>query len=245
MLKISAVKYFNTLPFVFGIENSGFLEDYKLELDIPSVCAEKALSGNVDICLVPVAALPKLGGYQILTDYCIGAEKQVGSVLLLSAKPIRKIKKIYMDYQSNTSNLLAKVINHNVWNINVLWEYGTPGYEKLIGGEKAGLVIGDRALELAPGFRYKYDLATEWNKFTGLPFVFAVWICTKELSPSIVNNFNSAIGWGIKHKAKAIEKCANKDLLTYYFKHCISYKFDEDKKSAMSLFLKYLNLLPR
>ena len=73
-LKISAVSYINAKPFVLGINESGFLADYELQIDDPATCAEKLLNDQVDIGLVPVAILPDMEEYHLLTDYCIGCD---------------------------------------------------------------------------------------------------------------------------------------------------------------------------
>ena len=58
LIKISAVSYLNTFPFVLGIKTSGELDDIELQLDVPSICAEKLKAGIVDLALVPAGALP-------------------------------------------------------------------------------------------------------------------------------------------------------------------------------------------
>ncbi|MFH1937018.1 MAG: ABC transporter substrate-binding protein, partial [Bacteroidota bacterium] len=77
LIKISAVSYLNTLPFVFGIKTSGELDDIDLQLDIPSVCAEKLKHDEVDLALVPVGAIHELDHPIPVADYCIGAERDV------------------------------------------------------------------------------------------------------------------------------------------------------------------------
>ena len=91
MIKISAVSYLNTLPFVYGIEQSGYLQNYLMELDTPALCAEKLIKGQVDIGLIPVAVLPELKYYRILSSYCIGADGPVKTVVLYSNSPLEKI----------------------------------------------------------------------------------------------------------------------------------------------------------
>ena len=90
-IKVSAVSYLNTLPFIYGINNSEVVNDIKLSLDIPSDCGMKLLSGEVDLGLVPVAILPQLKEYHIISDYCIGAEGKVDSVALYSDVPLDEI----------------------------------------------------------------------------------------------------------------------------------------------------------
>jgi chorismate dehydratase len=103
---ISIVNYYNTTPFLYGINHSDFKSEIKLELDIPSVCAQKLKNKQVDIGLVPVAILPELESYHIITDYCIGAVGKVDSVKLFSEKPLEELTHILLDYQSKTFNLL-------------------------------------------------------------------------------------------------------------------------------------------
>ena len=59
-LKVTAVSYLNTKPFLYGIFNTGLDQEIDLQLDIPSVCADKLKSGEADLGLVPVAIIPQL-----------------------------------------------------------------------------------------------------------------------------------------------------------------------------------------
>ena len=72
MIKISAVNYLNSKPFIQGLENSRHVDNFSLHLDIPSECARKLITGEVDIGLVPIAAIPYLGKHNVITSYCIG-----------------------------------------------------------------------------------------------------------------------------------------------------------------------------
>jgi len=53
----------------------------------------------------------------IISDFCIGAEDKVASVLLCSGIPIEKIKTIYLDTESVTSALLTKVLAQHFWTL--------------------------------------------------------------------------------------------------------------------------------
>src|ERR1043165_5988838 len=110
MIRVSAVNYLNSKPFIFGLQNSDIINEIDLQLDIPSVCADKLEENKVDIGLVPVAILPELEEHHIISDYCIGADGEVSSVLLLSDVPLDEIKSIHLDYQSRTSVMLAQVL---------------------------------------------------------------------------------------------------------------------------------------
>ena len=242
-VRISAVTYLNTKPFIYGIENSGFLENYTLDLDTPAQCAEKLLTGRVDLGLVPVAIIPQLEKFHILTDYCIGAENAVKSVMIFSECPLNEIKEIMLDYQSGTSVLLTQLLAKKYWKINPLWTNAKIGYETDIKGKTAGVVIGDRALGLQNKFPFSYDLAEEWHKFTSLPFVFACWIANKQLPRNFITSFEKAIDYGVNYLKKVSAGISSEIDVYDYLSNYISYNFDSRKKKGLELFLKYINEL--
>ena len=248
-IRMSAVSYLNTVPFTHGIRHSEIFKDVSLSLDIPSVCAQKLINKNVDLGLVPVAALLEIKDYFIVTDYCIGAEGPVQSVMLMSNVPLHEIKFIYLDYQSKTSVLLNRILAANFWKLNVEWLDSEPGYEEKIEGNTAAVIIGDRVFTNRNKYPYQYDLAEEWKKFTGLPFVFAVWASTSELSQDFIQLFNKALDFGLKNKTAALKEWKNEipsDLNAFdYLENSISYNLNDEKKKAMKLFLSYAIELDR
>ena len=244
MIRISAVSYLNTLPFIYGIEKSGFLkpDDYELLRDIPSECALKLEKRTAELVLVPVAAIANMKDVNIVTDYCIGATRNVISVLLVSDVPLEQIENVYLDYQSRTSVNLLKVLAENYWKRDFHWLNASQGYEKKIEKKTGGFIIGDRALELSGKFKYNYDLATEWNNFTGLPFVFACWASRSTINADFMSGFNKALEWGIHHINQINPGYPNLSdtFIIEYFKNNIEYLFDSRKQEGMSLFFKYL-----
>lgn len=246
-VKISVVSYLNSKPFIYGLQHSDIINDINLQLDIPSVCAKKLIEGTVDIGLIPVAVLPELKEYYIISDYCIGAVGKVSSVMLYSQVPLKKIKKILLDYQSCTSVALVKVLAHNFWNINPIWVETSINYEDKINNETAAVIIGDRTFGLENKYAYTYDLAEEWQKHTKLPFVFACWVANRKISPVFLNKFNNALKKGLDNRPLLITELKQKanyaiDIATYLHKS-ISYSYNDEKQKALSLFLNYLHAL--
>jgi len=235
-IRVSAVSYTNTKPFIYGLKHSGILEKIDLSLDIPSECANKLIENQVDIGLVPVAALLNLPEYQIVSDYCIGAKGEVNSVFIFSHKPINEITSIKFDTHSRSSNALAKVLLKNHWNVN-------PGASD-IGGD-AFVEIGDRTFGKKDKFPFVYDLAEEWMKFTGLPFVFAVWAANKPIPDDFIFDFNSALKLGLLHRDKVIQQLQPRtDFdLDDYLRNKIDYDLTNSKRQALSLFLKLVKEL--
>src|SRR5215467_8843515 len=118
-IKIAAVTYLNTKPFVYGIHQSGLSKEVELILDYPAGIAEELQNGNADVALLPVAVIPEIQNAEIVTDYCIGCDGTVSSVCLYSDVPIEEAKEIFFDYQSRTSVELAKILLNDFWKLNL------------------------------------------------------------------------------------------------------------------------------
>ncbi|HRH49277.1 MAG TPA: menaquinone biosynthesis protein [Panacibacter sp.] len=240
-IKVGAVSYLNTKPLLYGIKQSAeLMEQIELVEDYPSKIAAMLVEGTIDVGLVPVAIIPRLKEWHIVTDYCIGADGDVASVCLFSDVPIEKIEKVLLDYQSKTSVNLVKILLRDYWKINPVPEDAKEDYITDIKGTIAGVVIGDRALVQRKISPYIYDLAGAWKAMTGLPFVFAAWIANKRLPEQFISLFNEANGEGLNNidKVIAANESAAYDLDIYY-RNNISYSLDGDKKKGMEKFLDY------
>ncbi len=247
-VKISIVNYTNTLPFKWAIKNSKLAARIDLQEDIPSICAQKLKFKQVDLALIPVAVLAELDGYHIETDYCIGANGKVDSVKLYSDVPLENIKTVTLDYQSRSSITLTKILLKFFWKKEVTYVDAKPGFEKDIKGDQAAVVIGDRTFFLNGHHTYEYDLAEEWKKFTGLPFVFAAWVTTEKLPKEFIEEFNAVLEYGVENISRAIDGTQvanglNKNQTQEYLTRRIDYKLDKDKRDALMLFLQLMRQL--
>jgi len=247
-IRISIVNYTNTLPFKWALKRSPLLEKTDLQEDIPSICAQKLKFKQVDLALVPVALLSELDHYYIETDYCIGANGKVDSVKLYSQVPLEQIKIVTLDYQSRSSIALTKVLLKFFWKLPVQFIDAKPGFEEEIKGDNAAVIIGDRTFGLSGKYAYEFDLAEEWKKFTGLPFVFAAWVSTEKLPEDFIQQFNTVLKQGVDNILKAVEesydlKSLSKEDTVNYLTKRIDYKLDEEKRKALNLFLDYIHRL--
>jgi len=243
-IKISAVSYTNTFPFIYGIENSPIINHIELSKDIPSICAQKLLDNKVDLGLIPVAVIPKLKHSEIISNYCIGASGPVRSVILASHKPLDEIETIYLDYHSRSSVMLTRILAKHFWNINVKWTDTTDGFENRIKENEAAVIIGDKALAVEDNFPYVYDLAEEWIKHTNLPFVFAAWVTNKNLGATFKSEFNKALEFGINHLDDMINTTDFSYLPAHinpkeYLSKNIDFKLDNKMTKGLDLFLNY------
>lgn len=242
---ISAVSYLNTKPFLFGLENTSIKDKIELSLDIPALVAQKLINNQVDIGLVPIAAIPQLKNPQIVSPFCIGANGNVKTVCLFSNVPIDEINTIYLDYQSRTSVLLVQLLMREFWKKEVTFLPAFEGYENTINNNIAAVIIGDRAIAALGKHPFEYDLAEAWKQHTGLPFVFAAWVSNKEIEQDFLDDFNAALQIGLSNRNKYVEEY-NRFNSTYfsvkeYWNSNIQFNLDQEKKQALELFLRKLN----
>jgi len=216
--------------------------EVELVLDYPANLVRLLQSNQIDIGLIPVGALPSLGDYHIISDYCIGTEGEVASVAVFSEVPMEEIDTVLLDYQSRTSVMLCKILFEKHWKKKVQFiDAKDESYIDNIRGNVAGLVIGDRALKIRDKFKFKFDLGLAWKEMTGLPFVFAVWVRKKEISGEFIPLFNEANGMGLS-KINLIIDYNNESIypMDMYFRKNISYRLTEGMRESMSLYLSFL-----
>jgi len=242
-IKISAVSYTNTKPFIHGLQHTGIIEKIDLSLDTPSDCAQKLIDDVVDIGLIPVAATLSMKHWEIVSDYCIGAVGAVNSVFIFSNCDIKDIKTLQLDPQSRSSNNLARVLLKNYWKADHLMiAENDPDYAQSSDQHTAFVQIGDRTFGKKQQYLFVYDLAEEWQKFTGLPFVFAAWIANKPIPHEFMDEFNQSLKYGLDHRVELLKELPARPDFDFedYLMHKLDFELTEDKKKALYLFLEYV-----
>lgn len=242
-IKVAAVSYLNTKPFLYGIDHSPVKNMIQLTVEHPSRIATQLLSGEIDLGLVPVAVIPQMRESHIVSNYGICCDGEVASVVICSQMPLKESEKLFLDHQSRTSVALTQILLKEYWHAMPRLVPASPGYEKQVMGKYAGLFIGDRALKLKEMYDYVYDLGEAWKRFSGLPFVFARWVSNKVLDENFVGQFNEALKYGATH----IDQVAAAQLSFFpgvdvqdYLKNRIHYVIDDQKKKGMEYFLQLL-----
>lgn len=231
-IAISAVSYTNTLPFLNGIRNSEVINSINLSVDYPSECARKVIDKEVDMGIIPIAALAKLSNYYIIGDYCIGSDGAVDSVFIFSEKPITEIETLLLDKQSNTSNGLAQILLKHHWkrDVQILTE----------GEADAYVLIGDRTFGKKNKVPFAYDMGYYWKEMTGLPFAFAVWVSNKRLPEDFNEAFNKALAAGVADPEAVIQGLPVYEDFDYhkYLKESLDFYLTGDKRKAIDLYLE-------
>jgi chorismate dehydratase len=165
----------NTKPLVFGLEPR--TPQLELVLDLPSRLADGLAAGRLDVALIPSIEFFPHREYRIVSDACIACRGPVWSVKLLSRVPMSRIRTLALDEGSRTSVALANILLRQRFGL----EPATLPLPIGAGPDSvdcdAVLLIGDRAMHVSPDeFQEVWDLGEEWCRWTGFPFVFAMWV---------------------------------------------------------------------
>ena len=176
MLKLGDVPFLNSKPLFYPLEQGLIESSIKIVSYTPNVLSVMLYEKKVDLGLIPVAELLARGNYKVVPDISISSFGKVDSVILISKRELRKIKKVALDRRSQSSSNLAKVLFKNFLGMN-------PGFitrnynEHFLTDVDAGMLIGDAGLKYlytnSDDFEI-YDLGELWTEFTGLPFVYAI-----------------------------------------------------------------------
>ena len=193
-LKLGRIRYINCEPIYYALEHGIVSADSTLHYGTPSELNAQLRAGALDLSVVSVME-PALhpDAYAILPDLAIACDGPVESVLVASRCPILELDgcPIALTRQSLTSIYLVKFLLDRAYRI-------TPKYltDDRPDEASARLVIGDEALRLGPQYPYCLDLGEAWRRFTGLPFVFAVWAVRRAVwadAPDDVRRLHTAL----------------------------------------------------
>jgi chorismate dehydratase len=198
-LRISAISYLNTAPLMWDFEHggtdplaenaNGWGTQFEISYTLPSACARSLADGTADIGIIPAAAYTEIPGLQVLPEVAIASRRAVRSILLVSNVPLEKVRTVALDTSSMTSVALTKVLFEKWLGGGRTFTAMAPNVDRMLAEHDAGLLIGDPALKIDRKRYHTVDLAEEWIRHTGKPFVFAFWAvranALKEASPSL------------------------------------------------------------
>ena len=241
VVRLGAVRYLNSRPLIEDLEQ--LLPGSSIELNYPSRLADALADHSLDIALIPSIEYFRHPGYKIVSDACVAARGEVMSVKLYCRVHPGDIRKIAMDEGSRTSAALARVI--------LAERYGSfPESEPLSmdsmtddSTADAVLLIGDRAMHTPKeSFVEVMDLGDVWYEWTGLPFVFAMWVghADSDLT-GIAAALNESRDRGIAAVRQIAASEAPKlgiteDVAFHYLTKNLHYKMTSAERSGLHLF---------
>jgi chorismate dehydratase len=195
---VGAVNYLNSKPLIEGLDRRA--SEVRLLLDLPSRLADSLAQGRLDVALVPSVEFLRTPGYVIVSDACIACRGPVLSVKLYFRTAPREVKRLALDEGSRTSAALARLLLVEMCRVKPALESLPIGANVADADADAVLVIGDRAIADDPGvFCEVWDLGDQWWRWTGLPFVFAMWVARADhTTPALDDLLSGARDAGVR-----------------------------------------------
>ena len=201
-------------------------------------------NGEVDSALVPVIEYQRIPDIAIVPDVCVGAKTAVRSVVLVTRKNnLKKVERVALDESSRTSAALVKILFREFLGFEPQWITSAPDVKSMLTHADAALIIGDPAMTI-PRDRFRvFDLATLWHEFTGLGFVFAMWMARRGRLQKQAVNFAFARDEGLANVKQIANSYAGglglspAEVITYLTKNIV-FNVDEQMQKGLTRYFE-------
>lgn len=224
-MRVGRIPYVNCYPVYGAIDRGAVPLAAQIVDGVPSALNTQMAAGMLDVSVISAVEYARdAGRYLLLPDLAISCDGPVRSVMLFAKRPASELsgRRVLVSRSSMTSVALVELLFDHVWDARPAF---IPADAELTDIARFGqdehdarLVIGDAALRLgahlqdpasrdalldALGYRYAYDLGAEWKRWTGMPFVFAVWVAQRRTETRAALDVHASLitsrNWGLAH----------------------------------------------
>lgn len=269
-MRVGRIPYLNCAP-VYGAVDRGIVPlDAELVSGVPSTLNRGIADGSLDVSVVSAVEYARHAGrYLLLPDLAISCDGPVRSVMLFSTRPVQELagEQVLVTRSSMTSVALLELLFEHRWKVKPVFVAGDAEADDLRRDQSsvaARLVIGDAALMLrhpehpvavAHGRAYPFvhDLGAEWKAWTGLPFVFAVWVARREVNVrealQVHGTLMESRNWGLANLARiageASAACQLPSAVVHEYLAGLDYGLGLEYLEGLSEFFRRLELAGR
>lgn len=257
MLRIGRIQYANCTPIFCALEQLDPAScGCQYVHGVPSRLNKLLADGSIDICpssSIEYAFHPER--YLIIPDISISSCGPVESVLLFSTLPIEKLDgaPVLLSSESATSVNLLKILLRLCFGCACSFSITDLGVEQALGEAPALLLIGDSALKaaIANPELYVYDLGELWFRWTGKPFVFALWFASRgavrrdgAAMAAFVEQLRQAKEYAMEHLEEFATVSPDaawmgSERLLSYWRHSLSYDLTEAHLDGLRRFYRH------
>lgn len=241
--KIAASSYLNSAPLLYSfLAGSQRISCELVSHAAPSRCARLLSENEVEAALIPAIEYQRIPDVRIVPDVAVAAKREVRSVVLASKVPMEDVESIALDTSSRTSAALIEILFREYYGRLPRLDSAPPDLPSMLEGHDAALIIGDPAILADRSSLQVYDLAAEWIKRTGLPFVFAFWCVRADAGEALHQiNFAHARDEGFTHRRDIAREFSSRlglpeDDLLSYLESNINYHLDQENLRGLQLF---------
>jgi chorismate dehydratase len=244
--RVAASSYLNTAPLIWSFTRGSRRDEVELLTDAaPARCGDMLARGAADVALVPVIEYQRMPEVEVVPDVCVGARRAVRSVVLVTrGVELKDVRRVALDNSSRTSIALVQIIFREFLRRTPEFSRGEPNLSAMLDASDAALIIGDPAMTFPREGLVVYDLATLWREWTGLGFVFAMWMSREGASERVRRvDFAAARDEGLSHAEELADEYARtlslpRAELLSYLRENICFKLDEEMRAGLELYYK-------
>ena len=231
-LRLGCVGYLNARPLIHGW-------DGPVRLDHPSVLCRMLAAGELDVALVSSFEYLRNPIYTVVDHVAIASDGPVYSVVLVHQAPLEQLREVVVDPASETSvNLIRCLLGGQS---PVVPEFVREGE---ITASRGRLLIGDQAIRLRAEARDRYqilDLGAAWQRHTGLPFVYALWLIHPDFpeKQSVAAALRSLAARNLANLEAVIAAqtpSVDRAFCEFYYRECLRFGFGEQEKIGFKKF---------
>ncbi len=242
-LRLAASSYLNTAPLIWSFRHGARKDEVTLVDALPSSCANLLADGKIDFGLVPAIEYQRIENATLVPGVCVGSRQKVRSVVLVSRlNNLKKVRTVALDESSRTSATLIRIVFKEFLGFEPEWSSRYPDLKEMLRANDAALIIGDPAMTFARDGLRVWDMAALWHDFTGLGFVFAMWMAAAvNSSHSTSIDFVQACKEGLAQRSEIIDYyeknlgLTRSELETYLTEN-ITFFLDEELRKGLELY---------
>jgi chorismate dehydratase len=241
--RLAASSYLNSAPLIWSLLHGSKRGHVDFVEAVPARCAQLLSEAKVEGALVPVIEYQRIPSGALVPDVCVGSQKEVLSVVLVSKDTeLEQIRTVALDESSRTSATLVKLIFREFLDHEPAWTTRSPNLDEMLDKNDAALIIGDPGMTFSRTGLKIWDMATLWRKYTGLGFVFAMWMVRDDaVERAQMIDFAGARDEGVAHVEEIVESYKYKIPLSLndlrrYLTENIVFHVDESMQRGLELY---------
>jgi len=243
--RLAASSYLNSAPLIWSFLHGTHQGSVDFIEAVPARCAQLLAETEVEGALVPVIEYQRIEGGLLVPDVCVGSRREVLSVVLVSKnRRLENIRTVALDQSSRTSATLVKVIFREFLEREPEWTTRKPNLEEMLETNDAALIIGDPGMAFPRQGLNIWDMASLWKQYTGLGFVFAMWMVRDSSAERARGvDFAGVRDEGVEHIEEIVRSYQDKipmrvEELRNYLTENIVFKVDESMEKGLRLYFE-------
>lgn len=255
--RVGHIKFLNCFPIYYGLVKSMDILDMELVPGSPTELNRMLLDGKLDVSPMSSVEYHKNRDKFLLCPYLtVSSNGPVRSILVFSKLLIKKLngEKIALTNDSATSHVLLKIILGKRYGVKPDYFVSNADLNGMLKIAKAGLLIGDRAMEesLRLNGLYCYDLGKEWKELSGEKMVYAVWCIRREfvkkspvIAKKIMGAFRSSYEYSVNNIREIADRASTwnkfgKEFIREYL-NGLDFSFDKTARDGLLYFYNMAN----